>query len=136
MTDDGALGETPLVYAIGDIHGSLQKLRDLITLCERHADGRLATFVFLAQPQRRAEGYVFCCEIRTVTCFASSEATTPISKPANRREAPYALINNIVPVVLSLSGNELVFSISVARAGLEQPQRFPTSPPLELSSRA
>ena len=47
MTDDGALGETPLVYAIGDIHGSLQKLRDLITLCERHADGRLATFVFL-----------------------------------------------------------------------------------------
>ena len=47
MTDDSALGETPLVYAIGDIHGSLQKLRDLITLCERHADGRLATFVFL-----------------------------------------------------------------------------------------
>ena len=76
------------------------------------------------------------CEIQTVTCSASSEATMPISKPANRREAPYALINNIVPVVLSLSGNELVFSISVERGGLEQPQRFPTSPPLELSSRA
>src|SRR5262249_30181338 len=38
---------TPLVYAIADIHGSLQKLRDLMTLCEQHADGRSATFVFL-----------------------------------------------------------------------------------------
>src|ERR1700735_1265832 len=38
---------TPLIYAIGDIHGSLQKLRDLMTLCARHADGRPATFVFL-----------------------------------------------------------------------------------------
>jgi serine/threonine protein phosphatase 1 len=37
----------PLVYAIGDIHGSLQKLRDLMTQCQRHADGRPATFVFL-----------------------------------------------------------------------------------------
>ena len=41
------IGESPLVYAIGDIHGSLQKLRDLMTLCEQHAEGRSATFVFL-----------------------------------------------------------------------------------------
>ncbi len=47
MTDDNVLCETPLVYAIGDIHGSLQKLRDLIKLCKRHADGLLATFIFL-----------------------------------------------------------------------------------------
>jgi serine/threonine protein phosphatase 1 len=38
---------SPLVYAIGDIHGSLQKLCDLIARCERYADGRPATFVFL-----------------------------------------------------------------------------------------
>jgi serine/threonine protein phosphatase 1 len=37
----------PLLYAIGDIHGSLQKLCDLLAQCERHADGRPATFVFL-----------------------------------------------------------------------------------------
>jgi serine/threonine protein phosphatase 1 len=37
----------PLVYAVGDIHGSLQKLRDLIGHCERYADGRPAAFVFL-----------------------------------------------------------------------------------------
>ena len=41
------VGEAPLLYAIGDIHGSLQKLRDLLMLCEQHADGRTATFVFL-----------------------------------------------------------------------------------------
>jgi serine/threonine protein phosphatase 1 len=40
-------GEAPLVYAIGDIHGSLDKLRDLMMLCERHADGRTASFIFL-----------------------------------------------------------------------------------------
>jgi serine/threonine protein phosphatase 1 len=40
-------GEAPLVYAIGDIHGSLHKLRDLMMLCERHADGRTASFIFL-----------------------------------------------------------------------------------------
>ena len=40
-------GEAALLYAIGDIHGSLQKLRDLLMLCEQHADGRTATFVFL-----------------------------------------------------------------------------------------
>ena len=41
------VGTAPLIYAIGDIHGSLQKLRDLIARCERHSDGRPATFVFL-----------------------------------------------------------------------------------------
>jgi serine/threonine protein phosphatase 1 len=40
-------GEAALVYAIGDIHGSLHKLRDLMMLCERHADGRTASFIFL-----------------------------------------------------------------------------------------
>lgn len=38
---------TPLTYAIGDIHGSLPKLRRLIARCEQHAQGRPATFVFL-----------------------------------------------------------------------------------------
>ena len=41
------MSAAPLLYAIGDIHGSLQKLCDLIAQCERHAGGRPATFVFL-----------------------------------------------------------------------------------------
>jgi len=36
-----------LVYAVGDIHGSLRKLKDLLAQCEQHADGRPAAFVFL-----------------------------------------------------------------------------------------
>lgn len=36
-----------LIYAIGDIHGSLHKLRKLIVRCEEHADGQPMTFVFL-----------------------------------------------------------------------------------------
>lgn len=37
----------PLTYAVGDIHGSLHKLRRLIGRCEAHAKGRHATFIFL-----------------------------------------------------------------------------------------
>jgi serine/threonine protein phosphatase 1 len=36
-----------LTYAVGDIHGSLEKLESLIAGCRQHADGRSMTFVFL-----------------------------------------------------------------------------------------
>jgi serine/threonine protein phosphatase 1 len=46
--DDSQLNlAAPLTYAVGDIHGSLAKLRALITRCTEHADGRPARFVFL-----------------------------------------------------------------------------------------
>src|SRR5215831_2788964 len=37
----------PLLYALGDIHGSLAKLHRLLARCDEHAAGRAATFVFL-----------------------------------------------------------------------------------------
>ncbi|MGH6674298.1 MAG: metallophosphoesterase family protein [Xanthobacteraceae bacterium] len=37
----------PLTYAIGDIHGSLDKLRRLIAACREHAHGGPLNFVFL-----------------------------------------------------------------------------------------
>ncbi len=36
-----------LIFAIGDIHGSLSKLQSLIERCERYAEGRPKTFIFL-----------------------------------------------------------------------------------------
>ena len=36
-----------LIYAIGDIHGCLDKLRSLMLRCEKHADGRPVSFVFV-----------------------------------------------------------------------------------------
>jgi serine/threonine protein phosphatase 1 len=36
-----------LICAIGDIHGSLRKLRELIARCSRYADGRPMTLVLL-----------------------------------------------------------------------------------------
>ena len=36
-----------IVYAIGDIHGSLAKLRRLVARCQEHARGQPAHFVFL-----------------------------------------------------------------------------------------
>jgi len=37
----------PLIYAVGDVHGSLDKLKALIEACRQHADGRALQFVFL-----------------------------------------------------------------------------------------
>jgi serine/threonine protein phosphatase 1 len=37
----------PITYAIGDIHGSLDKLKHLIAMCEEDAAGREIIFVFL-----------------------------------------------------------------------------------------
>jgi serine/threonine protein phosphatase 1 len=36
-----------LIYAVGDIHGSLDKLQQLIGRCDAHAAGRSMSFVFL-----------------------------------------------------------------------------------------
>jgi len=36
-----------LIYAVGDIHGCLNKLRSLMVRCEKHADGRPMMFVFV-----------------------------------------------------------------------------------------
>jgi serine/threonine protein phosphatase 1 len=40
-------GSAAITYAIGDIHGSLAKLRRLIARCREHASGRPSRFVFL-----------------------------------------------------------------------------------------
>ncbi len=37
----------PRVYAVGDIHGSLDQLRELVARCEEDAAGREAKFVFV-----------------------------------------------------------------------------------------
>ena len=36
-----------LTYAVGDIHGSLDKMQALVAACRQHADGRPMQFVFL-----------------------------------------------------------------------------------------
>ena len=72
-------------YAIGDIHGCLDKLRSLLLRCEKHADGRPAAFVFVGDyidrgPQSSA---VIDCLIdlkaqhgeRVVTLLEDREAT-------------------------------------------------------------
>ena len=55
---------SPLTFAVGDIHGCLDKLERLIAACEAHADGRPARWVFLGDyvdrgPDSRAEPLAF-----------------------------------------------------------------------------
>jgi serine/threonine protein phosphatase 1 len=54
----GRVPAMPLIYAVGDIHGSLAKLRSLMTACAAHAASRPMTLVFLGdyidrKPQSR-----------------------------------------------------------------------------------
>jgi serine/threonine protein phosphatase 1 len=47
-----------LTYAVGDIHGALHKLQDLIARCEAHAGGRPRRFVFIGDYiDRGAQSY-------------------------------------------------------------------------------
>jgi serine/threonine protein phosphatase 1 len=47
LSDTMSSPPLPLTYAVGDIHGSLDKLRRLVVQCDRHADGRPMTWIFL-----------------------------------------------------------------------------------------
>ena len=87
-----------------------------------------ATLPSQARPQRRAQDCTLYCEIQTVTCSASRRCQAAAT---NQQEMPIGVnntfhtpvINNIVPVVLSLSGNEVSTSrhLRQERGGLEQP---------------
>lgn len=46
----------PLTYAVGDIHGRLTKLRNLLNLCEEDANGRPMKFIFLGDYIDRGPG--------------------------------------------------------------------------------
>jgi serine/threonine protein phosphatase 1 len=47
-----------LTYAVGDIHGALHKLQDLIARCEAHSGGRPRRFVFIGDYiDRGAQSY-------------------------------------------------------------------------------
>lgn len=47
LSPDHSTGSAAITYAIGDIHGSLAKLRRLIARCQQHGSGRPSRFVFL-----------------------------------------------------------------------------------------
>jgi len=84
-----------LTYAIGDVHGSLGKLRKLIAKCRKHADGRPMQFVFLGDyidrgPQSRDV-------IRSVIELQSEPRAQVVALKGNHEAIALAVIDGALP---------------------------------------
>jgi serine/threonine protein phosphatase 1 len=103
-------------YAIGDIHGSLDKLRTLIARCEQHADGEPMRFVFLGDyidrgPQSREV-------VRYVKDLQARLSDRVVALMGNHEEVAVAVAEHVAPPDhwLSQGGVATLRSYRVARA--------------------
>jgi len=94
---------SPLTFAVGDIHGCLDKLSRLMAACEAHAGGRAARYVFLGDyidrgPQSR--GVIELLMRRqagqpgTIVCLRGNHEQMAIDAHASERAVPLWLANN------------------------------------------
>src|SRR5262249_57663070 len=92
-----------LTFAIGDIHGCLDKLECLIAACEAHADGRPARWVFLGDYVDRgpdSRGVVELLMRRqqaqpgSVVCLMGNHEQLAIAAQDNARAMPIWLDNS------------------------------------------
>ena len=93
----------PLTFAIGDIHGCLDKLERLIAACEAHADGRPARWVFLGDYVDRgpdSRGVIELLMRRqqaqpgAVVCLRGNHEQMAIMAHADARAMPLWLANS------------------------------------------
>lgn len=84
-----------LIYAIGDIHGSLSKLRQLMARCEQHAAGQPMTFVFLGDYVDR--GPDSAGVIRTVIDLQSKIGERVVALKGNHEAIVLGVIDGTLP---------------------------------------
>ena len=82
-------------YAIGDIHGSLHKLRNLVARCRRHSDGQPMTFVFLGDYVDR--GPESCGVVRYVMELQSQLQERVVALKGNHEAIVLDVIDGAVP---------------------------------------
>lgn len=94
---------SPLTFAIGDIHGCLDKLRRLLAACEAHAGGRPARYVCLGDYIDRgpdSRGVVELLMRRqqaqpgTMVCLRGNHEQMAIAAHEDERAMPLWLANN------------------------------------------
>jgi serine/threonine protein phosphatase 1 len=106
-----------LIFAIGDIHGSLPKLQSLMVRCEQYADGRPATFVFLGDYIDRGPQ-----SAGVIAYLLDLQARLPqqvITLRGNHEAIALEVIDGIVPADhwLAQGGLETLRSYGVRSAG-------------------
>ena len=105
-----------LTYAIGDIHGSLSKLRSLLARCADHAQGRPTTFVFLGDYIDR--GPDSAGVVRYVIELQSRLREHVIALKGNHEAVALGVIDGTMPADywLTLGGAATLRSYGVSRA--------------------
>jgi len=105
----------PLTYAIGDIHGSLDKLKSLVAGCKEHAAGRVMTFVFLGDYIDR--GVESAGVVRFVIDLQTRLRDRVVALMGNHEAMALAVIDGVSPddLWLSQGGFETLESYGIAR---------------------
>ena len=88
----------PLTYAVGDIHGSLDKLKSLIAACRQHADGRAMTLVFLGDYIDR--GPQSAGVVRLMMRLQSELPACVVALMGNHEAMALAVLDGAMPVEL------------------------------------
>ncbi|MGO9702609.1 MAG: metallophosphoesterase family protein [Xanthobacteraceae bacterium] len=106
-----------LVFAIGDVHGSLRKLRSLIARCELYADGRPLSFIFLGDYIDRGPE-----SAGVVDCVLDLQSRMPervIALKGNHEAMVVGVLDGIIPADywLAQGGAETLHSYGAADAG-------------------
>jgi serine/threonine protein phosphatase 1 len=83
------------ICAVGDVHGSLRKLRTLIDRCQQHADGRPMTFIFLGDYIDR--GAESAGVIRYVIDLQSQLTGRVIALKGNHEAMALGVIDGTIP---------------------------------------
>ena len=104
---------SPLTFAVGDIHGCLDKLNRLLAACEAHAGARPAHYVFLGDyidrgPQSRGVIDLLMAKQAarpgTVVCLRGNHEQMAIDAHARVRAVPLWLANNALSTLRNYDG--------------------------------
>jgi serine/threonine protein phosphatase 1 len=107
---------SPLTFAVGDIHGCLDKLDRLLAACEAHAGARPARYVFLGDyidrgPHSRGVIDVLMAKQAarpgTVVCLRGNHEQMAVDAHASARAVPLWLANNALSTLRNYDGRRI-----------------------------
>jgi serine/threonine protein phosphatase 1 len=107
---------SPLTFAVGDIHGCLDKLNRLLAACEAHAGARPAHYVFLGDyidrgPQSRGVIDLLMAKQAarpgTVVCLRGNHEQMAIDAHARVHAVPLWLANNALSTLRNYDGRRI-----------------------------
>jgi serine/threonine protein phosphatase 1 len=107
---------SPLTFAVGDIHGCLDKLTRLFAACEAHAGARPARYVFVGDyidrgPQSRGVIDLLmrkqAAQPGTIVCLRGNHEQMAIDAHASERAVPLWLANNGLSTLRNYGGDRI-----------------------------